>query len=92
MEDSKIPVESFDDMAEKLKEGDDPAWYGETVMCRWDSIPRRFWNITGWMKKELDERGLISYGSNVKEVTTQISEGSCKLRSDLLYGCVFRGD
>ena len=75
MEDSKIPVESFDDMAEKLKEGTILLGMGNSDVPV-GQYTQKILEYYGLDEKELDERGLISYGSNVKEVTTQISEGA----------------
>ena len=45
-------------------------------MCPWASIPRRSWPTTSLDEQALANAGLITYGTNVKEVTTQVSEGS----------------
>ncbi len=74
-QDSKIPVESFEDMAEKLKEGTILLGMGNSDVPV-GQYTQKILEYYGFSEEELDERGLISYGSNVKEVTTQIKEGA----------------
>ena len=49
---------------------------------------RKILEYYGLDEEKLAADGLISYGSNVKEVTTQVSEGAVDLRCDLLYRCL----
>ncbi len=68
-------VESFDGLAEALKAG-------EVFLCMGNSdVPvgqytQKILAYYGLQEEELAAAGSITYGSNVKEVTTQISEGS----------------
>ena len=68
-------IESFDQLAELLKAGD-------VFMCMGNSdVPvgqytQKIFAYYGLDETELANRQLISYGSNVKEVATQIKEGS----------------
>ena len=68
-------IASFDDLAEKLKEG-------SVLMAMGNSdVPvgqytRRILAFYGLDEEELAKNGAITYGSNVKEVTTQVTEAS----------------
>ena len=68
-------IESFDQLAELLEAGD-------VFMCMGNSdVPvgqytQKIFAYYGLDETELANRQLISYGSNVKEVATQIKEGS----------------
>ena len=68
-------IASFDDLAEKLKAG-------SVLMAMGNSdVPvgqyaRRILAFYGLDEEELAKNGAITYGSNVKEVTTQVTEAS----------------
>lgn len=68
-------IQSFDELAEALKTK-------EVLMAMGNQdVPvgqytQKILEYYGLQEEELAEAGKISYGSNVKEVTTQISEGS----------------
>lgn len=74
-DESKSDIQSFDDLAEALKEG-------KILMAMGNSdVPvgqytRKILDYYELDEEKLASAGVISYGSNVKEVTTQISEGS----------------
>ncbi len=74
-EDNPKNLQTFDDLAEALKAGD-------ILFCMGNSdVPVGQYTQKILAYYELDEEalaadGLITYGSNVKEVTTQITEGS----------------
>ena len=74
-EGSQSGIESFDDLAEALKNK-------EVLMAMGnEDVPvgqytKKILDYYGLQEEELAAVGKISYGSNVKEVTTQISEGS----------------
>ena len=68
-------IESFDDLAARLAEG-------SILMAKGNSdVPvgqytQKILNFYGLDEEALAKSGVITYGSNVKEVTTQVSEGS----------------
>ena len=68
-------VESFDQLAESLKKG-------EIFLCMGNSdVPvgqytQKIFAFYGLNEEELAKAGSITYGSNVKEVTTQVKEAS----------------
>lgn len=74
-ETSDAGIETFDDLAEALKSG-------EILMAMGNSdvpVGQYTQKILAYYElneEELANAGAISYGSNVKEVTTQVSEGS----------------
>ena len=74
-DESKSDIQSFDDLAEALKEG-------KILMAMGNSdVPvgqytRKILDYYELDEEKLASAGVISYGSNVKEATTQISEGS----------------
>ena len=74
-ETSDAGVETFDDLVAALKNG-------KILMAMGNSdVPvgqytQKILAYYGLEEKELASNGVVSYGSNVKEVTTQISEGS----------------
>lgn len=72
---SKIEINSFDDMAAALKEGTILLGMGNSDVPV-GQYTQKILEYYGLDEDELNEKGLISYGSNVKEVTTQIKEGS----------------
>ena len=68
-------IQSFDDLAEKLKSGDVLLAIGNS------DVPVGQYTQKIFSYYKLDEAalasaGVLTYGSNVKEVTTQVSEGS----------------
>ena len=73
--DNEAGLESFDDMAAALQDG-------RILMAMGNSdVPvgqytQRILEYYGLNEEELAASGVISYGSNVKEVATQIAEGS----------------
>lgn len=74
-EGSQAGIESFDDLAEALKNKEILMAMGN------EDVPvgqytQKILDYYGLQEEELAAAGKISYGSNVKEVTTQISEGS----------------
>lgn len=74
-EGSQAGVQNFNDLAEALKSKDILMAMGN------EDVPvgqytQKILEYYGLNEEELAEAGKISYGSNVKEVTTQISEGS----------------
>ena len=76
-------IETFDDLAKALKNG-------EILMAMGNSdVPvgqytHKILSFYELNEEELAKAGVISYGSNVKEVTTQISEGS--VDCGIIYG------
>lgn len=74
-EGSQAGIENFDDLAEALKNKEILMAMGN------EDVPvgqytQKILAYYGLQEEELAAAGKISYGSNVKEVTTQISEGS----------------
>lgn len=74
-ESSKIEIASFDDMAAALKEGTILLGMGNSDVPV-GQYTQKILEYYGMREEELNEKGLISYGSNVKEVTTQVDEGA----------------
>lgn len=76
-------IETFDDLAKALQNG-------EILMAMGNSdVPvgqytQKILSFYELNEEELAKAGVISYGSNVKEVTTQISEGS--VDCGIIYG------
>jgi len=68
-------IKSFDDMAEKLKNGKILLAMGNSDVPV-GQYTQKILSYYGLNEKDLASSGNITYGSNVKEVTTQISEGS----------------
>lgn len=74
-QDNEAGLTSFDDMAAALKDG-------SVLMAMGNSdVPvgqytQKILDYYGLSEEELAAAGVISYGTNVKEVTAQISEGS----------------
>lgn len=68
-------IENFDDLAKKLP-------LGEVLMAMGNSdVPvgqytQKILAYYGLNEEELGEKGAITYGTNVKEITTQVVEGS----------------
>lgn len=74
-EGSEKGIDSFDSLAEHLKAGDILMAMGNSDV----PVGQYTRNILSWYgldEEELAASGAITYGSNVKEVTTQVSEGS----------------
>lgn len=74
-ENSSVPLETFDDMAAALKEGTILLGMGNSDVPV-GQYTRKILEYYGLDEEKLAADGLISYGSNVKEVTTQVSEGA----------------
>lgn len=74
-ETSQAGIETFDDLAAALKKGSILMAMGNSDV----PVGQYTQKILGYYElneEELANAGMISYGSNVKEVTTQVSEGS----------------
>ena len=74
-EENKKGIESFDQLSKKLKEEDILLGMGNSDVPV-GQYTRKILDYYGINEEELAGDGKISYGSNVKEVTTQILEGS----------------
>lgn len=74
-EESKTGIHTFDDLAEELKTDEILLAMGnaDVPVGQYTQKILEYYDLD---EEELAEEGKISYGSNVKEVTTQISEGS----------------
>ena len=68
-------IESYDDLAAKLKEGSVKLAMGNADVPV-GQYTQKILAYYGLSEEELAEAGCLTYGSNVKEVTTQISEGT----------------
>lgn len=68
-------INSFDDLKSKLESGDVLLAMGnsDVPVGQYTQKILQYWGLD---EKELADAGEITYGSNVKEVTTQVSEGS----------------
>ena len=68
-------INSFDDLKSKLESGDVLLAMGnsDVPVGQYTQKILQYWGLDG---KALADAGEITYGSNVKEVTTQVSEGS----------------
>ncbi|MBR5510555.1 MAG: molybdate ABC transporter substrate-binding protein [Lachnospiraceae bacterium] len=73
--DNEAGLETFDDMAAALKDGSILMAMGnsDVPVGQYTQKILAYYELN---EEELANAGVISYGSNVKEVTTQISEGS----------------
>ena len=68
-------IESFDQLAERLKAGDVfMAMGNEDVPV--GQYTQKIFEYYGLSEAELAQEGLITYGSNVKEVTSQVAEAA----------------
>ena len=72
---SEAGIDSFDTLAAKLKEG------GVVLAMGNSDVPvgqytQKIFTYYGLNEEELAQNGVITYGSNVKEVTTQVTEGT----------------
>lgn len=68
-------IESFDDLAARLAEGSILMAMGNSDVPV-GQYTQKILNFYGLDEEALAKNGVITYGSNVKEVTTQVSEGS----------------
>lgn len=68
-------IKSFDDLAEKLKSGDVLLAIGNSDVPV-GQYTRKIFAHYGLDEAALASSGVLTYGSNVKEVTTQVSEGA----------------
>ena len=68
-------VQSFDDLADKLKSGDVLLAIGNSDVPVGQYTQKIFAHY-GLDEAALASAGVLTYGSNVKEVTTQVSEGA----------------
>lgn len=68
-------IKSFDDLAEKLKSGDVLLAIGNSDVPVGQYTQKIFAHY-GLDEAALASSGVLTYGSNVKEVTTQVSEGT----------------
>jgi len=71
----KENVDSFDSLAEHLRAGDILLAMGNSDVPA-GQYAEKILSWYGLDMRELESRGLITYGSNVKEVSAQVSEGS----------------
>ena len=74
-ETSEAGIETFDDLAAALKDGNILMAMGnsDVPVGQYTQKILTYYELS---EEELANAGVISYGSNVKEVTTQVSEGS----------------
>ena len=68
-------IRSFDDLAEKLKSGDVLLAIGNSDVPV-GQYTQKIFSFYKLDEKALADAGVLTYGSNVKEVTTQVSEGA----------------
>lgn len=68
-------IEGFDDLAARLAEGSILMAMGNSDVPV-GQYTQKILNFYGLDEEALAKSGVITYGSNVKEVTTQVSEGS----------------
>ena len=74
-EGSETDIDSFDALASRLRDGDILLAMGNSDV----PVGQYTQNILQWYgldEEALAQKGCITYGSNVKEVVTQVSEGS----------------
>ncbi|MGM9617002.1 molybdate ABC transporter substrate-binding protein, partial [Butyricicoccus sp.] len=74
-EENETGIESFDDLKTKLESGDIMLAMGNSDVPV-GQYTQKILQYYGLDEQELADAGKITYGSNVKEVTTQVSEGS----------------
>ena len=72
---NSVPLETFDDMVAALKEGTILLGMGNSDVPV-GQYTQKILEYYGLNEEKLAANGFISYGSNVKEVTTQVSEGT----------------
>ena len=68
-------IKSFDDLAEKLASGDVLLAIGNSDVPV-GQYTQKIFSFYKLDEKALADAGVLTYGSNVKEVTTQVSEGA----------------
>ena len=68
-------IKGFDDLAEKLQSGDVLLAIGNSDVPV-GQYTQKIFDYYKLDEKALADAGVLTYGSNVKEVTTQVSEGS----------------
>ena len=68
-------MDSFDSLAEHLKAGDILLAMGNSDVPA-GQYAEKILSWYGLDMRELESKGLVTYGSNVKEVAAQVSEGS----------------
>ena len=68
-------IDSFDSLAEHLKAGDILLAMGNSDVPA-GQYAEKILSWYGLDMRELESKGLVTYGSNVKEVAAQVSEGS----------------
>mgnify|MGYP001134767141 FL=1 len=68
-------IESFDQLAEHLKSGDILLAMGNSDVPV-GQYTQKIFSFYGLEEDALNTAGVLTYGSNVKEVTTQVSEGT----------------
>lgn len=68
-------IESFDQLAEHLKSGDILLAMGSSDVPV-GQYTQKIFSFYGLEEDALNTAGVLTYGSNVKEVTTQVSEGT----------------
>lgn len=76
-------ITSFDDMAQKLKDGSIRLVMGNSDVPV-GQYTQKILAYYGLDEQAIAEQGRITYGSNVKEVTTQVKEGSADC--GVIYG------
>ena len=76
-------IASFDDMAQKLKDGSIRLVMGNSDVPV-GQYTQKILAYYGLDEQAVAEQGRITYGSNVKEVTTQVKEGSADC--GVIYG------
>lgn len=76
-------IESYDDLIEKLKDGSVMLAMGnaDVPVGQYTQKILAFYNLS---EEELANKGCITYGTNVKEVTTQVSEAT--VDCGIIYG------
>lgn len=74
-EDNPAKIESYDDWAKKMKEGSVFMAMGneDVPVGQYTQLILEYYNLS---EEELAAAGNITYGTNVKEVTTQVSEAA----------------
>ena len=81
-ENSKAEIATYEDMKSHLEAGDILMAIGN------EDVPvgqytRKIFSYYGLDEKALSDKGVLTYGSNVKEVTTQVAEGT--VDCDIIY-------
>lgn len=73
---NKADITSFDGLAEMLKNKDDILLAVGNSDVPVGQYTQKIFEFYGLNEEDLNNEGLLSYGTNVKEVTTQITEAS----------------